>query len=291
MSIRPRRSVLYMPGANARALEKAKTLPADCLILDLEDAVAPSQKEAARDQVLAAVQAGGYGHRELVVRCNSFDTDWGRDDLAAFAHAPIAALCLPKVESVGEIHAVVNQLKQAGAPDSLRLWLMVETPRGVLNADAIAGADARIEALVMGTNDLSKELRAPQVPSRIGLLTSLSHCVLAARAHGLEIFDGVHIDLDDEAGLINACEQGRELGFDGKTLIHPKQLDAANRVFAPSPEQIASAEKIVAGWQQAEREGKGVVVVDGRLVEALHVEEAQRALAIARAIDAQASEA
>ena len=284
MAFTPRRSVLYMPGANTRALEKARGLDADVLILDLEDAVAPSQKAVAREQVLAAINEGGYGYRELVVRVNGFDTPWGRDDIAAFAQAPIAALCLPKVESAAEVRAVAQLLKQHEAPASLKLWTMAETPRGILSIDEVAGADPRMAAIVLGTSDLAKDLRVPHTPSRLGMLTSLGLCVLAARAHGLDVLDGVHLDLDDAEGLEVACAQGVELGFDGKTLIHPKQLAAANQAFSPSAEQIARAEKVRDAWQQAEAEGKGVVLVDGRLVEALHVEDALRVLAIADAL-------
>jgi citrate lyase subunit beta / citryl-CoA lyase len=284
MANNPRRSVLYMPGSNARALEKARSLDADVLILDLEDAVAPAQKVHAREQVLAAVKEGGYGRRELVVRVNAFDTEWGRHDIEAFARAPISALCLPKVESAAEIHAVVQVLQQAGADPSLKLWAMAETPRGILAVAEIAGAHPRMDGIVLGTSDLAKDLRVPHTPQRLGMLTSLGMCVLAARAHGIDVFDGVHLDLDDEQGLLRACEQGVELGFDGKTLIHPKQIDVTNQVFSPSDETLARAEKIRLAWEVAEAEGKGVVLVDGRLVESLHVEEAVRVLAMAKQI-------
>ncbi|WP_255558453.1 HpcH/HpaI aldolase/citrate lyase family protein [Zhongshania aquimaris] len=287
MATNPRRSVLYMPGSNARALEKARSLDADVLILDLEDAVSPAQKAVARNQVLAAVTEGGYGRRELVVRINGFDTEWGRKDIEAFANAPISALCLPKVESAAEIHAVVQVLQQAGANANLKLWAMAETPRGILAVSEIAGAHSRMDAIVLGTSDLAKDLRVPHTPQRLGMLTSLGMCVLAARAHGIDVFDGVHLDLDDENGLHNACEQGVELGFDGKTLIHPKQIAVTNQLFSPSSDTLARAEKIRLAWQAAEAEGKGVVLVDGRLVEALHVEEAVRVLAIAEQISAR----
>ncbi|WP_296436435.1 CoA ester lyase [Zhongshania sp.] len=287
MATNPRRSVLYMPGSNARALEKARSLDADVLILDLEDAVSPAQKAVARDQVLAAVTDGGYGRRELVVRINGFDTEWGRKDIEAFANAPISALCLPKVESAAEIHAVVQVLQQAGANANLKLWAMAETPRGILAVSEIAGAHARMDAIVLGTSDLAKDLRVPHTPQRLGMLTSLGMCVLAARAHGIDVFDGVHLDVDDENGLHTACEQGVELGFDGKTLIHPKQIAVTNQLFSPSSDTLARAEKIRLAWQAAEAEGKGVVLVDGRLVEALHVEEAVRVLAIAEQIGAR----
>ena len=284
MAYVPRRSVLYMPGANTRALEKARTLDADVLILDLEDAVAPAQKVQARQQILDALAQGGYGHRELVVRVNGFDTPWGREEIAAFANAPISALCLPKVESAAEVQAVVQLLGQEQAPDTLRLWAMAETPRGVMAIDEIAGSHPRLDAIVMGTSDLAKELRVPHTPDRLGLQASLSQCVLAARAHGLDVLDGVHLNLDDDAGFLLACEQGVQLGFDGKTLIHPKQIAAANKAFAPSEEQLQQAEKIHQAWADAEAQGLGVVLVDGRLVESLHVEEAQRVLAIGAAL-------
>ncbi len=285
MTIRPRRSVLYMPGSNARALEKARTLPADCLILDLEDAVSPDQKTFAREQVLAAVNAGGYGDRELVVRVNGFDTAWGRDDIVAFANAPIAALCLPKVDSASEVNAVVQLLKQEGS--TLKLWLMAETPRGVLNIDEICGANTRNEVVVLGTSDLAKELRVPHTPDRLGLQTSLQLCVLAARAHGLDILDGVYLDIKDDAGYAEACEQGVKLGFDGKTLIHPSQIDAANQAFAPSADVVDRARRIIDAWEAAKAEKKAVAVVDGKLVEVLHYEEAKRHLAISEVIAAR----
>lgn len=284
MATNPRRSILYMPGSNSRALEKARSLDADVLILDLEDAVAPSQKIYAREQVLAAVNAGGYGRRELVVRVNAFDTAWGRKDIEAFANAPISALCLPKVESAAEIHAVVQVLKQAGASPSLKLWAMAETPRGILAVSEIAGSHPLMDGIVLGTSDLAKDLRVPHTPQRLGMLTSLGMCVLAARAYGIDVFDGVHLNLDDEEGLRLACQQGVEMGFDGKTLIHPKQILVANQAFSPAEDTLIRAQKIRVAWQEAEAEGKGVALLDGRLVEALHVEEAVRVLAIAEQI-------
>lgn len=282
--MRPRRSVLYMPGINDRALVKARTLSADVLILDLEDAVAPAQKPQARQQVVDTLGQGGYGHRELVVRVNGLDTEWAIDDLRALARSPLHGICLPKVESPETVREAVAILNAAGAPDSVAIWAMAETPRGVLNINAIASAHPRLTALVMGTSDLAKDLRVPHTPDRLGFITSLGLCVLAARAHGLDILDGVHLDLEDTAGLERACEQGRALGFDGKTLIHPKQLEVANRCFSPSAEETDRAEKIIAAWQVAEAQGSGVVLLDGKLVESLHVDEARRVLAIAKAI-------
>jgi citrate lyase subunit beta/citryl-CoA lyase len=285
--VRPRRSVLYMPGSNARALEKARTLPADGLILDLEDAVAPAAKPEARALVLAALARGGYGFRETVVRVNGPSTAWAADDLAAAARSGADAVLLPKVERGEEVRAAEQALDAAGAPESLRVWCMIETPRGVLAAPEIAAATPRLACLVAGTSDLVKDLRARHTPGRAEVLASLSLIVLAARANGLAALDGVHLDLADDAGLEAACRQGRDLGFDGKTLIHPRTIDAANRAFAPAPEEVASARRIIEAHAEAERARSGVVVVDGRLVEALHVEEARRTVALADAIAAR----
>ena len=284
MSIRPRRSALYMPGSNPRALEKARELPADVLILDLEDAVAPERKEEARAQVIAAIAAGGYGERELLVRCNALDTPWGADDLRALARAGADGLVLSKVNSAADVQAAARILDEAGAPGEPAIWVMAETARCILDIDAVAGSHRRLRGILMGTSDLARECRIRHTPDRAGFLTTLSLCVLAARAHGLEILDGVHLDLDDEAGLARHCEQGRDLGFDGKTLIHPKQLAAANMAFAPAPEALARARRIIEAWQQASAAGKAVVVVDGRLVENLHVQEAERDLELAERI-------
>ena len=284
MSVKPRRSVLYMPGSNTRAMEKAKTLDADTLVLDLEDAVAPDQKEAARKLVVDAVNAGGFGRRELVIRVNGLDTPWCAEDIRAVAKAPVAAVCLPKIESAQQVENVVEQLNAAGAPAEMEVWAMIETPRGVQNVNQIAAAHSRLTLLMMGTSDLAKDMRVPHTPDRIGFITPLSLCVLAARAEGLDILDGVHLSLDDEEGLRSVCEQGRQLGFDGKTLIHPKQIAVANEVFGPSEADVDKARRIIEAFAQAEAEGKGVVVVDGKLVENLHVEEAQRVLSIHEAI-------
>jgi citrate lyase subunit beta/citryl-CoA lyase len=279
--------VLYLPGSNARALEKARSLPADALVLDLEDAVAPAAKEEARARVLEAIARGGFGPRELVVRVNGPDTPWGAEDLAAAARSGADAVLLPKVEGAGAVRAAAGRLALAGAPDGLPLWAMIETPRGVLAADAIAGATPRLGCLVAGTSDLVKDLGARHVPDRTPVLAALSFVVLAARAHGLFVLDGVHLDLDDAAGLERACAQGRDLGFDGKTLVHPSQIEAANRAFAPTPEEVARAIRIVEAHREAEARGRGVTVVDGRLVEALHVEAARRLLALDEAIRAR----
>lgn len=281
---RPRRSALYVPGSNARALEKAPALAADVVILDLEDAVAPAQKEAARGHVTAALAREGW-RAERVVRVNGAGTPWGAADLAAAARSRADAVCLPKVESPEELRAAAAALAGAGAPASLALWAMIETPRGVLAAREIALASPRLACLVAGTSDLVKELRAVHTAGRLEVLTSLSLLLLAARAAGLSALDGVHLDLGDAAGFEAACRQGRDLGFDGKTVIHPGQLEAANRVFAPTGEELDAARQIVAAHAEAVADGRGVTVVDGRLVENLHVAEAQRLLALAEAID------
>jgi len=288
---RPRRSVLYMPGSNTRALDKGRGLPADALILDLEDAVAPDAKVAARDNIVAAVRAGGYGRREIVVRTNGLDTPWGRDDVAALATAGADALLLPKVESAAMVRELEAQMSAAGAPAKLAIMCMMETPRGILQAAEIAAASARLSCLVMGTSDLVKDLNAAHTADRLPVLTSLSLCVLAARAHGLAIVDGVHLDLSDDAGFAAHCRQGKALGFDGKTLIHPKTIATANEVFAPSQEDIDQARRIIAAHAEALRQGQGVVVLEGKLIENLHVEAAQRTVALAQAIAALDAEA
>lgn len=286
MSLRPRRSVLYMPGSNTRALEKAKSIAADALVFDLEDAVAPDQKVAARELAVTAVRNGGYGRREMVIRANGFDTVWAEDDLKMIATSGADAVCLPKVESAEQVQRAAVLLELHGAPASMQIWSMIETPRGVLNAAGIAAAHPRQSVLVMGTSDLAKELRIPHTPDRLGFIASLGLCVLAARAHGLDILDGVYLDIRDSAGLRAACQQGRVLGFDGKTLIHPDQVAIANEVFAPDAESVARARRLLEVWQAALAEGKGVAVLDGKLVENLHAAEAERLLAIAEAIAA-----
>ncbi len=285
--VRPRRSALYMPGSNARAVEKARTLAADVLLLDLEDAVAPAAKEQARRLVVEAVQAGGFGRREVVIRVNGAGTPWGAADLAAAARSGADAVLLPKVESAAEVCRAEQELGAAGAPARLALWAMIETPRGVLAAPAIAAATPRLACLVAGTSDLVKELGARHTPGRAEVLTALSLIVLSARAYGLACLDGVHLDLTDEAGFEGQCRQGRDLGFDGKTLIHPRTIAAANRAFAPGAEEVEAARRILVAHAEAESFGQGVVVVDGRLVERLHVEAARRLLALAEAVSDQ----
>ena len=282
---RPRRSMLYMPGSNARALEKGRSLAADALILDLEDAVAPNAKELARTQVTDAVKAGGYGAREIVVRINGLDSTWGHDDLTAVAACGADAILLPKVESAAMVHDLEMQMIGAGAPGDMGIMCMMETPLAMLHAEEVAGASARVSALIMGTSDLVKDLQASHTGARLPVLTSLGLCLLAARAFGLAILDGVHLDLADDEGFAEACVQGLELGFDGKTLIHPKTIAKANEVFSPSPGEVAFSHRIIAAHAEAAAQGRGVVLVDGRLIENLHVENAQRLVALAQAIE------
>jgi citrate lyase subunit beta / citryl-CoA lyase len=286
-ALRPRRSVLYMPGANARALEKAASLPADALILDLEDAVAPDAKAEARNRVCEAARDGRYGDREVAIRSNAIDTAWFRADVDAIAASGADALLVPKVGSVNEVRTIGEALSAAGAPASMRIWAMLETPAAVLNARAIASSSRRLTTFVVGTNDLAKELRAEHVPGRAPLLTSLSWLVLAVREAGKVILDGVFNDLDDPEGFEAECRQGREYGFDGKTLIHPKQLDPCNRIFAPDEDEVAHARRIIEAFEEAGAEGRGVVTVDGRMIENLHVEQARETVAKAEAIAAR----
>ena len=290
MPIRPRRSALYMPGSNARALEKAKSIPADALILDLEDAVAPAAKELARGQVCAAVKGGGYGRRELVIRINALETAWGQADLAAVLEAAPDAILLPKTSSAGEVLAVTQALTRAGAAFKTRLWAMIETPLAILNLKEIAATctqpGARLDCFVLGTNDLVKETRADLTADRRPALYWLSAAVAAARAYGLDVLDGVYNDVRDADGFYRECREGRALGFDGKTLIHPEQVADANRVFAPAEFDLAFARQIIAAFERPENKGKGVITVEGRMVELLHAKMAQRTVAIAEAIAA-----
>jgi citrate lyase subunit beta / citryl-CoA lyase len=278
-----------MQASNRRALEKARFLPADGLIFDLEDAVAPAAKEAARATLAAALAAGGYGARELVVRVNALDTPWGDADLAATAAMPVDAVLLPKVESGDCVRRSLARLEALGAPPRLAVWCMIETPLGVLEVREIAAASPLLAALVLGTSDLTKELQARHTRDRLPLTTALGLSLLAARAYRLAILDGVHLDLADEEGFAAACRQGRDFGFDGKTLIHPKQIDGANAAFAPDPEEVAWSRRVIAAHRAAEARGAGVALVDGRLVESLHVENARRLLALAEAIEQRAA--
>lgn len=280
---RPRRSVLYMPGANTRALDKARSLAADSLILDLEDAVAPDAKVIARQNILQALETG-FGQREATVRINSLNTPWGLDDLKVFANSKADAIVLPKVESAEQIQTVAKILKEANARPDLTIWAMIETPKAIFQLTEIAGSHPLLEALVLGTSDLVKDLHARHTPNRVETLTALSLSVLAARTYGLCVLDGVHLSLDDEAGLQQACIQGRDMGFDGKTLIHPNQIPAANAVFGPSTEEVNEANERIAAYEQAIASGAGIAVLKGKLIEELHIQEAKRVLALAKAI-------
>ena len=282
---RPRRSVLYMPGANTRALEKAKSLPADSLILDLEDAVAPDAKAQARDNIRAALVTG-FGHREAVVRINGLNTQWGLDDLKAFANTKADAILLPKVESASQIGEVASLLKQFNPETTMKIWAMIETPLAIFKLPEIASSHPMLEALVLGTSDLVKDLHARHTPSRVETQTALSLSVLAARAHQLCVLDGVHLSLDDEDGLRQSCIQGRDMGFDGKTLIHPSQIALANQIFGPSLEEIDEARQRITAYEAAISSGAGIAVLNGKLVEELHIQDAKRILALANAIEA-----
>lgn len=275
-SVHPRRSVLYMPGSNARALEKGKTLGADGLIMDLEDAVAPDAKEEARTRVCEGIAQGGYGHREIVVRVNGLSTPWGYQDIACAARSGADAILLPKVESADTVRQAEIVMDEVGAPEDMSVWCMMETPRGILRADSVADASGRVACLVMGTSDLTKDLHGMHTRDRIPMMTSLGICLLVARAHKLSILDGVHLDLHDDKGFNESCQQGKAMGFDGKTLIHPKTIDAANWNFGPSTEDIEMAHRIIREFNEARARGEGVVVMDGKLIENLHVVEAQR---------------
>jgi citrate lyase beta subunit len=278
-TVRPRRSVLYMPGANTRALEKARTLPADALIFDLEDAVAPEAKEAARTNVVLAAESKAYGKREIAIRCNGLGTPWGEADIEAIAKSGADAILVPKVESATQVTHVVSLLDTAGAPTGMAVWAMMETPKGILRAEEIAGAHPRLGLFVMGTNDLVKDMRARHTPMRLPMITALGIGMLAARAHGLAILDGVYNDIQDAAGFRAVCQQGLEMGFDGKTLIHPAQIEPAKTAFSPSAEATAEAEAIQSAFAKPENAGKGVISIDGKMVERLHLAQAERLLA------------
>jgi citrate lyase subunit beta / citryl-CoA lyase len=283
-TFRPRRSVLYMPASNQRALEKATSIPCDALILDLEDAVAPDAKTEARDSACAAATSGQYGAREVTIRVNGIGTEWHAADMVAACAAGPDAVVVPKVNTADEVRGLATVLERGGAPEHTRLWAMIETPEAIFNVREIAAASDRLSVLVMGTNDLVKELYAEHVPGRAPLLTSLSLALLAARTSGKAILDGVYNDVQDTDGFLAECRQGRELGFDGKTLIHPGQVEGANATYAPSEQQVEDARGIVEAWQQGR--GAGVVTYRGRMVELLHVESARRTLAIHDAITA-----
>jgi citrate lyase subunit beta / citryl-CoA lyase len=291
MTVRPRRSVLYMPGSNARAIEKARSLPADAIILDLEDSVAPQMKPAARAQVAQAVKAGGFGPREVVVRINGLDTQWWLDDLNTITHAKPDAILVPKVSSPDQFDDIIERIVDVGAGHDVRVWAMLETPLAMLHADRIAAAaldpEIRLTAFVMGTNDLAKETRTRIMPGRAAMLPWLMTCVAAARAYGVEIIDGVYNDLGNAEGFAQECAQARDLGFDGKTLIHPNQIGPCNAAFSPDAAEVAQAKKIIAAFELPENQGKGVVALDGRMVERLHADMARRTVAIGEAIAAR----
>lgn len=287
---RPRRSALYMPASNAKAVEKARTLDADVIILDLEDAVAPEMKPAAREAAVAAVKAGGFGPREVVIRVNGIDTPWGAEDLAAAAEAGPDAVLVPKVNDAADVRLYDQHL--TAAPPSTRLWTMIETAKAAFHLWEIAEArhGTRLSAWVMGVNDFAKEMRARQTPDRAPFLPLLTLSVAAARAHGLTILDGVHNDIEDLAALEAVCVQGVDFGFDGKTLIHPKHLEICNRVFSPSPEDVAWSHAVIAAFNAPENAGKGALRVDGKMAERLHLAQAERLVAVAEAISGRSAQ-
>jgi len=288
MSVRPRRSVLYMPGSNARALEKARELPADGIILDLEDAVAPDAKATARDLIKKTLQKGGFGDREVLVRINGLDTRWWVDDLHAVADCRPDAVLVPKISDPHQLQDLAARIVDMGTDPHIRVWAMMETPLAMLNVGEIAAAaldsETRLSGFVMGTNDLAKDTRARIVPGRAPMLPWLMNCIAAARAYGLDILDGVYNDLGDAEGFAQECRQSRDLGFDGKTLIHPKQIEVCNAAFSPAPEEVEAARKVIAAFDLPENAGKGVIQIDGRMVERLHAEMARRTVEVADAI-------
>jgi citrate lyase subunit beta/citryl-CoA lyase len=291
MTIRPRRSVLYMPGSNARAIEKARTLPADAVILDLEDSVAPDAKAAARKQVLDAVIAGGFGAREVIVRINGLDTEWWLPDLDAVAKAKPDAVLVPKISIPRNLEDVAERLVDISADHKIRVWAMMETPLAMLNAAAIAATakdvETRLAGFVMGTNDLAKDTRTKIMPGRAAMLPWLMNCVAAARAFGIDILDGVYNDLGNAEGFAQECAQARDMGFDGKTLVHPNQIEPCNAAFSPGADEVAQAEKIISAFDLPENKGKGVIQLEGRMVERLHADMARRTVAIADAIESR----
>jgi citrate lyase subunit beta / citryl-CoA lyase len=291
MTIRPRRSVLYMPGSNARAIEKARTLPADAVILDLEDSVAPDAKAAARKQVADAVKVGGFGAREVIVRINGLDTAWHVDDLTAAAHAAPDAILVPKISKAEELESIGQRLLDMHADHRTRIWAMIETPIALFNILALAAeakdSESRLVAFVMGTNDLAKETRARIVPGRTPMIPWLMTCVAAAHSYGVDILDGVYNDLGNAEGFAQECAQARDMGFDGKTLIHPNQIEPCNAAFSPGADEVEQAKKIIAAFDLPENQGKGVIQLEGRMVERLHADMARRTVAIAEAIEAR----
>jgi citrate lyase subunit beta/citryl-CoA lyase len=288
--IRPRRSLLFMPGSNARALEKARSLPVDGLILDLEDAVAPDAKAQARDQIGEAVAARAFGRREVLIRINALDTPWWIDDLGMVAKVRPDGVLVPKVSSIADLAAIADRLADAGADQGIRVWAMIETAFAILRAEELSAQahdlEMRLAGFVMGPNDIARETRIRMVPGRATMLPAYMHCILAARAHGLDILDGPYGDIADAQGFVEECAQSRDMGFDGKTLIHPSQIEGCNAAFTPPAEEIATARRIVDAFAQPENAKRGAIQLDGRMVERLHAEMAQRTLAIADAIAA-----
>ena len=291
--IHPRRSLLFMPGSNARALEKARHLPADGIILDLEDSVGLDAKAVARDQIAKAVAARGFGKREVLIRTNSLDTPWWIDDVTMAGKARPDGILVPKISSVADLSAIADRLDAIGADPSIRVWAMIETARAVLHAEELAAASrdqrTRLAGFVFGPNDLSRETRIRMRPGRAAMIPMITHCILATRAYGLEILDGPYSDFSDFNGFGQECAQARDLGFDGKTLIHPGQIEACNAIFTPPAEEIAQARKIIAAFERPENTARGAIQLDGQMVERLHAEMAQRTIAIADAIAAMGS--
>jgi citrate lyase subunit beta/citryl-CoA lyase len=288
--IRPRRSLLFMPGSNARALEKARTLAADCLILDIEDSVAPDAKARAREQIAQAIAARGFGQREIWIRTNSLDTSWWRDDVAMAGAAKPDGILVPKISTVDDLHTIAARLAEVGADPAIKVWAMIETARAVLDADRLGAASrdpkTRLAGFVFGPNDIARETRIRMMPGRAAMIPMITHCILAAHAHGLEMLDGPYSDFSNAAGFSEECAQGRDLGFDGKTLIHPSQIEACNAIFTPPAEEVAEARKIVTAFEQPENAARGAIQLDGRMVERLHADMARRTIAIADAIAA-----
>ena len=291
--VRPRRSLLFMPGSNARALEKARNLHADVLILDLEDSVAPDAKALARDQIAQAIAAKGFGRREVWIRTNSTDTSWFADDVAMAGRAKPDGILVPKVSTTEDLKAIGDRLASIGADASIKVWAMIETARAVLDADKLAAASCdpktRLAGFVFGPNDIARETRIRMQPGRSAMIPMITHCILATRAHGLEILDGPYSDFSNIDGFAHECTQGRDLGFDGKTLIHPGQIEACNAIFTPPAEEVAEARKIIAAFERPENASKGAIQIDGRMVERLHADMAKRTIAIADAIAALGS--
>jgi citrate lyase subunit beta/citryl-CoA lyase len=290
---RPRRSLLFMPGSNARALEKGRNLPADGLILDLEDSVAPDAKAVARDQIAQAIAANGFGRREILIRTNGLDTPWWSDDVAMAGKAAPDGILVPKVSSAADLKAIADRLGEVGADPKVRVWAMIETARAVLHAEELAAAsrdaNPRLAGFVFGPNDISRESRIKMLPGRAAMIPMITHCILATRAHGLEILDGPYSDFSNVDGFALECAQGRDLGFDGKTLIHPGQIEACNAIFTPPAEEVAQARKIIAAFERPENASRGAIQIDGQMVERLHAEMARRTIAIADAIAAMGS--